>query len=183
MQVIHTYNPDPERSRSWWWYHSLTAHQHQKVIQCQNRCKLPYKSKQNAIAIVKWVQSPVKVVKWSRRGTYWANVGEWVQIPTMGRSVWYNHVTLQKVITHHTNSSHEAKRKSQQNSSWFFFTILLSFSLAWDHMGVTITDDISSKSTHQIHCQKVMHITTEGIYQNCSKNCSNFGFCYFFLFR
>ena len=45
-------------------------------------------------------------------------------------------------------------------------------------MGVKITNDISSKSTHQIHCQKDMHIPTEGIYQSYSKNCeiSYFGF-------
>ena len=62
--------------------------------------------------------------------------------------------------------------------------ILLSFSLTWDHMGAKITNYISPKSTHQIHCQKVMHIPTVGIYQSCSKYCeiSNFGFLPFFSF-
>ncbi len=52
-------------------------------------------------------------------------------------------------------------------------------------MGVKISNDISSESTHQIHSQKIMHTPGEGLYQSCSKNCeiSNFGFLpIFFVF-
>ncbi len=45
-------------------------------------------------------------------------------------------------------------------------------------MGVKISNDISSESTHQIHSQKIMHTPGQGLYRICSKNCeiSNFGF-------
>ena len=44
-------------------------------------------------------------------------------------------------------------------------------------MGVKISNDICSESTHQTP-KKIMHTPGEGLYQNCSKNCeiSNFGF-------
>ncbi len=50
-------------------------------------------------------------------------------------------------------------------------------------MGVKISNDISSESTHQIHSQKIMHTPGEGLYQSCSKNCeiSNFGFLAIFF--
>ncbi len=50
-------------------------------------------------------------------------------------------------------------------------------------MGVKISNDISSDSTHQIHFPKIMHTPGEGLYQSCSKNCeiSNFGFLAFFF--
>ncbi len=37
-------------------------------------------------------------------------------------------------------------------------------------MGVKISNDISSESTHQIHSQKMMHTPGEGLYQSCPKN-------------
>ena len=32
-------------------------------------------------------------------------------------------------------------------------------------MGATISDDLSSESTHQIHSKKIIHVPREGLYQ------------------
>ncbi len=50
-------------------------------------------------------------------------------------------------------------------------------------MGVKISNDISSESTHLIHAQKIMRTPGEDLCQSCSKNCeiSNFGFLTIFF--
>ena len=52
-------------------------------------------------------------------------------------------------------------------------------------MGETMSNDISSESTHDIYSQKNMHNSTKGLYQSCSKNCEfqilDFGHFYVFV--
>ncbi len=71
---------------------------------------------------------------------------------------------------------------------YFFliFTMLFPFSLIWGHivhMGIQFPNDISSESTQQIRCPKVMDTPMEAFYQSCSNNCdiSKFEFSRVFL--
>ena len=71
-------------------------------------------------------------------------------------------------------------------SEFYCFLLFYDFtwiSLTWNHMGVKISNDISSESTHQIHTQKILHTHRESLYESCSKNCesSNFDFAIFFV--
>ena len=71
------------------------------------------------------------------------------------------------------------------NFKFWIFAIFFSFSLTWDHMGVKVSNDISSERTHQICSLKIMDTPGEGLYQNSSKNREiwNFEFlAFFFLF-
>ncbi len=47
----------------------------------------------------------------------------------------------------------------------FFFFFSLTWT--WDHMGVKVSNDISSETTHQICSPKFMYTSGEGLYQSC----------------
>ncbi len=68
------------------------------------------------------------------------------------------------------------------NFDFYDFFFFFAFSLTWGYTEVNNSNDISSECTQQIHCHKVMHSPSGGLYQSCSKNCeiSNFGFLPFF---
>ncbi len=56
------------------------------------------------------------------------------------------------------------KELSILNFSHFFS---FSFSLTWDHMGVNVSNDISSESTYQIYPTQFMYTPAESLYQTC----------------
>ena len=95
-----------------------------------NTNRKPYMGSQNACTpyIQPWPWHILE--KWRswndlKSGTYWANVGEWELISTMGRSVCNNHVRLQNIVIHNTNSCCQADRQGPWISCFFLLLLVL----------------------------------------------------------